>query len=128
MTSGNLAAALSEEGLRQRARLLLAKLPPRETLTTAELIKALFPGEGMNPLRRIAAAYFGRGPEELAMCWTRGKPQRSHYGKVVRPYLWHAPHVVCERCNGTGFVRGTPLATSDTLDLDLTEEQPLWTV
>lgn len=78
------------------AKRVLDALPFAATLTTAELVEALYPQQyardkaGLDARQRIFRALAAMATRDLARYASRGEPrQLKKLKKVVRPWIWH---------------------------------------
>ncbi len=82
------------------ARLYLASLDDWETISTNDLVEALLPedearGDGIVARKRIYRALSALTEHELNDCCRRGNERRlPKIGKIVVPWLWHAPRAL----------------------------------
>lgn len=96
-----------------RAWLKASPIADVDTMSTHELVEALFPeklavGEGIYARRRIFRALMALTTRDLKDCCTQGAKQSmfgaGKSGPKVRPWRWHAPlatstHIVrCPHC------------------------------
>ncbi len=69
----------------------------KKSISTSELVEKIFPSkEATSPVRRAARdrifkAMQALAVHELADCAERGPARKNTYGKMIKPWLWHAP-------------------------------------
>jgi hypothetical protein len=92
----------------EAARAVLVKLDAGATLSTNDLVEALYPRAvadkslaGDNARGRIYKALADAATRSLKDCATKGPPEGKKFmGRPVRPWIWHAPKEldVCVHC------------------------------
>jgi hypothetical protein len=80
----------------QQTRSMLGTLRDGDTISSADLVEALYPVEaarGEDALKartRIFKALSALAERGLGDCCTRGEPVKRRFG-MIRPWRWHAP-------------------------------------
>ena len=99
--------ALMKKTVEHRVRLYLATLAPGVTITTNQLVEALYPRKvadqsllGDNTRNNIYRAISQLATTGLEDCCMKGEVSGSYFGKPKRPWLWFAPpeQAVCCMC------------------------------